>query len=141
MIDMAVTGTWTVLIAGEQTGGRFAVIEARERRCAAPPHHVHSREDEFIVVLEGQLTVDLNGERIECSPGTWVFLPRGSDHTFSVQSPEARLLVVLSPAGLECCLGELVRAAQSEAEPHRIERLVSVAARYGVTITGPGRPS
>ena len=138
MIAMPATSQWTVLVAGEQTEGRFAVVETRERQGAEPPRHMHSREDEFIYVLEGRVTFDRDGERIDGPSGTWLFLPRGSEHTFSVESAEARLLVMLAPAGLECCLYESGQPDDPAAEQQVIERLVATAARYGVAITGPG---
>ena len=127
---------WTVLVAGDLTDGRFAVIEARERRGDGPPRHVHSREDEFIYVLEGEVTFEREGERYTASPGMWLFLPRGSQHRFSVESSEARLLVMLAPAGIEGWLRNLRLPAPATAEPNTVEHLVSTAARYGVAITG-----
>ena len=138
MIVMPAQNTWTVLVAGAETGGRFAIIEARERQGAEPPRHIHGREDEFIFVLEGRVTIDREGERFDRPAGSWLFLPRGSEHAVTVASPEARLLVMLAPAGLEECLVELDRPGEPDAS--MVERLVGVAARYGVTITGPARP-
>ncbi|MBA3414577.1 MAG: cupin domain-containing protein [Chloroflexia bacterium] len=134
------TNQWTVLIAGEQTGGRFAVVEARVRQGADFPRHVHSREDELIFVLEGRVTFDRDGERLDGPAGTWLSLPRGCEHTFAVESAEARLLVVLSPAGLEHCQCEADTSDDATADQRGVERLVANAARYGVAITGPARP-
>jgi quercetin dioxygenase-like cupin family protein len=127
---------WTVLVAGDLTDGRFAVIEARERRGDGPPRHIHSREDEFIYILEGQVTFERDGERHIAQPGMWLFLPRGSQHRFSVDSPEARLLVMLAPAGIEGWLRNLRLPEPVTSEPNTVEQLVSTAARYGVAITG-----
>lgn len=131
---------WTLRVSGEHTGGRFAVIETRELPGAEPPRHVHSREDELIHVLEGRVTFHRNGERLDGPAGTWIFLPRGSEHSFAVESAEARLLVLLSPAGFESCLRELNQPAEPVPGWQLIERMVATAARYGVTITGPARP-
>jgi quercetin dioxygenase-like cupin family protein len=128
---------WTVLVAGDLTNGRFAVIEAREKHGAEPPRHVHSREDEFIYVLEGRVTFEREGERFDGGPGMWLYLPRGSQHRFSVESAEARLLVMLAPAGIEDWLRDLRLPDSPTADPNTVERLVSTAARHGVAITGP----
>lgn len=140
MIAMPAGRECTVLLAGEQTNGRFAVVETRERPGAEPPRHMHSREDEFVYVLEGRVTFDRDGERFDRPSGAWLFLPRGMEHTFSVESPEARLLVVLSPAGLEHSLRELSQSDAPVDECQAIERMIATAARYGVSITGPARP-
>ncbi len=129
---------WTVLVAGEHTAGQFAIVEARVRPGSEPPRHMHSREDEFICVLEGRVTFDRDGERLDGPSGTWLYLPRGCEHTFAVESVEARLLVMFSPAGLEGCLRESGQPGDPVAEDEVIERLVATAARYGVAITGPG---
>jgi quercetin dioxygenase-like cupin family protein len=137
MIAMPAGNQWMVLVGGEHTDGRFAAVETHEHQGAEPPRHVHSREDELIYVLDGQVTFDVNGERLPCPAGTCLFLPRGSEHTFAVESAEARLLMLLSPAGLERCVRELGQSDELMADHQGIERLIATAARYGVEITGP----
>ena len=137
MIAVPAGAEWKVLVSGEQTQGRFAAIETRERPGAEPPRHVHHREDELIVVLDGRVTFDRAGERLTRCAGTWLFLARGCEHSYVVESAEARLLLLLSPAGLEDCLRELGQPDALLADHHGIERLVATAARYGVEITGP----
>ncbi len=133
MIEMS-GSQWAVLVPGDLTEGRFAIVETRARRGSEPPRHVHSREDELIYVLEGRVTFDRDGERLDGPAGTWVFLPRGCEHTYAVESAAVRLLVILSPAGLETC------RCEPEADQPGVERLVAIAARYGVAITSPGWP-
>jgi len=140
MIALPAEDTLMVLVAGEQTGGRFAIIEAREWQGTEPPSHIHSREDEFIFVLEGRLVIEQDGEQFDRASGTGMYLPRGSEHSFRVESPEARLLVTYSPAGLERCLRELAQQDGTGPECQHVERMVGIAARFGVTITGPARP-
>jgi quercetin dioxygenase-like cupin family protein len=137
MIAMPAGIQWTVLVNAEQTGGNYTLVEARELPGSEPPRHVHSREDEFVYVLEGRVTFERDGEWLDRPAGTWMFLPRGSEHAFTVQSDDTRLLVLLAPAGLEHCLRELSRSDVPAADPQMVERLVSTMARYGVSITGP----
>ena len=99
-----------VLVSGADTGGRYALIETRERRGGEPPLHAHTNEDEVVYVLAGRVTVWVGEERRDCPTGTCVLLPRGGEHTFQVESGEARLLVLLLPAGLEGLYWELDRA-------------------------------
>jgi mannose-6-phosphate isomerase-like protein (cupin superfamily) len=47
-----------VKAGGEASGGRFALIEQLAAKGHSPPLHVHSREDEWFYILEGELTVD-----------------------------------------------------------------------------------
>lgn len=129
---------WQVLLSAAQTGGRVAVIEADLPHGTVSPRHMHSREDELIYVLEGHVTFELNGQRIDGPSGSSLFLPRGSEHTVIVRSSRARLLLLLSPAGLEDSLSELSLSERHATMPQIAERLVTTAARYGVSITGPG---
>ena len=127
----------SVLVAGEETAGRFALVETRERRDAIPPCHVHAREDELVYVLEGHVVFAVGDETVDAPAGTCVLLPRGGEHTFRVESAEARLLVLVTPAGLEGYYRELDRPDARAGVAPGIERLVATAARYGVAITGP----
>ncbi len=115
--------------------GRVAIMERIERRGAEPPFHLHNREDEIVCVLAGKLTYYMDEETQTATAGTCVFLPRGMEHTFTVESEEARLLVMVAPAGLEGFYQELDGEGFEGNGDH--ERLVTVAARYGVEIIGP----
>lgn len=137
MTANATGSAWTVLVTGEETGGRVAAIETRAERGAECPRHVHSREDELLCVLEGRLAIERGRERLSAESGICLFLPRGTEHGFLVESADARLLVVLTPAGLERSLGEMEPAGTRATDGQIVERLVTAAARYGVTITGP----
>jgi quercetin dioxygenase-like cupin family protein len=120
-----------VLVAGEETGDRFALIETVEEPGAEAPRHIHHREDEALYVLEGSLDVWIASRWVEVPAGAAVFLPRGVEHTFVVATERARVLALVAPAGLEGFYRE-TDAARSE-----VERLVATAARYGCEITGP----
>ena len=123
-----------VLIAGEGTGGRFALVETVEVRSAKEPRHLHHREDETLYVLEGALSVWVGGGWVEAPAGTAVFLPRGVEHAFVVATAAARVLTILAPAGFEGFYREMDTAGEY---PPDVERLVATAARYGCEITGP----
>ena len=123
------------MLIARDSGGRVAILQRVERRGAELPLHLHNREEEIVYVLEGALTYYVEAETHHASAGTCVFLPRGIEHTFVVESDEARLLVMVVPAGLEGFYGELEGSAIGAASD--LEWLVTVAARYGVEITGP----
>jgi quercetin dioxygenase-like cupin family protein len=121
-----------VLIGGEETDGSLAVIELCVGRDAPSPCHTHAREDEIVYVLDGHLTFNLGGHCVEVAAGGCIRLPRNVEHSYRVVSDEARLLVIVTPAGLEGFFREL---GAPGALP--VEHLVCTAARYGVAITGP----
>ncbi len=133
-----------LLLTAEDTEGRFAIVETIERPGAEPPRHVHNREDEVVVVLEGRVRFYAGGKLLDCPAGTCLYLPRGCEHSFTVESQEARLLVMVSPPGLEGYYRELSRGVEAEDATRAggmqdVERLVTIAARYGVAITGPAQ--
>ncbi len=123
------------LVKGEQTQGRFSLVEMLVRHAEEPPLHSHTREDEFVYVLQGEVTFYKGGNRLECGAGDCVFLPKGCEHTYCVESDQARLLVLFMPAGLEGYYQELGECSDAD---QYIERLIAISARYGVQITGPG---
>jgi quercetin dioxygenase-like cupin family protein len=133
----------TIKSSTETTGGAVAVIEHLAPRGAGSPLHVHSREDEWFYVIEGELTLWVGGETIVAPAGSFVFGPKGIAHTFIVSSEQARFLLVTEPAGFE----QFMRAVGEPAprleipppatEPPDVAALTKAAAGFGIEITGP----
>ena len=80
------TATWflgalsQVRLSGEQTGGAFSVRDTLARRGNASPVHVHDRDDETFLVLDGELRVVVGEEEHVAGPGTMAVLPRRLRH-------------------------------------------------------------
>ena len=113
------------------TAGGFTLIES----CTAggAPWHVHSREDEYFYVVEGQIVFWCGEEVFHAGPRSFVFLPRGVPHSWDVESPgKATVLMMTVPAMLEGFLRDF-HAATSD-------QRARVAENYGLTFF-PGRPS
>lgn len=123
-----------LLAAGDQTQNRFALVEIDARAGEEPPLHIHTREDELVYVVRGEVTVYLDGAERRCAAGECALLPLGSEHTWRVESGEARLLILATPAGLEGYYAALAEPVEPE---RRVERLIAASARYGVEIVGP----
>jgi quercetin dioxygenase-like cupin family protein len=123
----------TVLVGGNENGGRFALVETLEVPGGEPPRHLHHEEDETLYIAEGTLHVWLAGTWIEAPTGAAIFLPRGVEHTFAVTTARARVLALLTPAGFEGFYYDL----DTGQELPGLEQLVATAARYGCEITGP----
>ena len=133
----------TVKASAETTDGRVAVVDHLAPRGAGSPLHVHSREDEWFYVTEGELTFWVGGKVIKAPAGSFVYGPRGTPHTFEVSSDEARFLLVAEPAGFEAFMraaGEPAKALTlppPPSEPPDPARLAAAAAEYGIEILGP----
>lgn len=85
----------------DRTAGSFAALELLAPKGFASPIHIHRREDEFLVVLSGEVRVRHGGDVIEAVAGSMVFGPRDVAHGFHVDSAEARMLLFFGPAGAE----------------------------------------
>ena len=83
-------------LAGEQSGGDWAVVEWRVRAGDEPPIHTHTREDEALYVLEGAITAYVGDETIEVEAGSYAALPKNVPHGLTVRGDEARLLITHS---------------------------------------------
>jgi quercetin dioxygenase-like cupin family protein len=136
---------YTILAAGEDTGGAYALIHAEVQPGGGPPPHLHRREDEAFYVLEGDLAFQADGRNFPAAAGSWVTLPKGSLHTFKNTGPTtARMLIVVNPSGLEKFFAEVGREAAGRAEapppvtPADIEKLLAAAPRYGMEVQLPG---
>ena len=130
------TGALTsVLLIGGEGERRFAIIERCTRRNEPASCHIHAHEDEIVYVLAGRVLVQVGEARRSYGPGECIFLPRGYEHAIGAESDEARLLTIALPAGIEEYYRELDGAPVGSED--EIERQITLAARYGVTITGP----
>jgi len=43
----------SLLVNSKQTGGRYSLLRATERRGLEPPPHTHTKEDETFLILDG----------------------------------------------------------------------------------------
>jgi mannose-6-phosphate isomerase-like protein (cupin superfamily) len=126
-----------ILLSGEQTGGAFAVVEDTAPPGGGPPPHIHQREDEGFVVIEGEFEFLLGDRWVRVSSGGSVFGKRGVPHTFrNVGSTTGRLVVTISPAGFEKFFVEVDR--MSATAPPSPEQLIALGAKYGLEFLPPG---
>lgn len=127
--------TWHIV--KETSGGACSLGEARVRPGSEPPLHIHVREDEAWYILEGAVLFQRGLERILCGPGESIFLPRGMQHGFAVQTPEARILHFYTPGGIEAAF----RTMSTKSGEESAARLEEAFARQGVTFVGPPLPA
>jgi quercetin dioxygenase-like cupin family protein len=128
----------TILLSAQDTGGAFGLFIDEVPPGARPPLHIHHNEDETFYILEGELGMQVNGQKFTASPGTAVFLPKGMPHTFhNAGTQTARALVTVTPGGLEGFFPE-VEPLVTQAEPDMAAILV-LAANYGIEALPPGQ--
>jgi mannose-6-phosphate isomerase-like protein (cupin superfamily) len=93
--------TYTIAVTGEQTAGRFCVIDMHIPPGGGPPPHRHDFEETFIL-LEGEMQAVFRGERLTARAGDTLNIPANAPHQFHNASAEpVRMLCICSPAGQE----------------------------------------
>ncbi len=136
--------TYRFLATGDDTAGKYAMFEALVPPGGGPPPHVHTREEESFLVLEGEMTFQLEQEKIVAGPGMFLNVPTGSLHCFRNDSGRmAKMLITVAPAGLEEMffeVGQPIPEGTEIAPPPAksdIEKLLKIAPNYGITILVP----
>jgi quercetin dioxygenase-like cupin family protein len=131
---------------GDQTEGRFAAFELRPPKGFAAPLHSHRDEDEFFLVLSGDIRLQHGDTVVEAAPGSFAYTPRGVGHSFHIDSDGARVLLFFGPAGVEGFFRDVATPARSlnlppaeEPVPQR-EELIEIMSRHGQTVLGPPLP-
>jgi quercetin dioxygenase-like cupin family protein len=135
--------TWKAL--GAQTGGEYSLCEVRGPAGFAAPLHSHERENEGFFVASGEVTLILAEEETRLVEAGFGFAPAGASHTFRLDSPEARLLLLITPgaAGHEAMFAEMGEPATDRVLPAPPEgppdfaSLAAIAAKHGTAILGP----
>jgi quercetin dioxygenase-like cupin family protein len=93
--------TYTITVTGEQTAGRFCVIDMHIPPGGGPPPHRHDFEETFIV-LEGEMEATFRGQKSLVRTGDMINIPANAPHQFHNTSTEpVRMLCICSPAGQE----------------------------------------
>jgi quercetin dioxygenase-like cupin family protein len=98
----AVVGdTYTILVSGEETGGRYCLIDMLVPDGGGPPPHRHDFEEMF-TLLEGEVEFTFRGKSQAATVGTTLNIPSNAPHAFKNKSGKpARLLCMCTPAGQE----------------------------------------
>jgi quercetin dioxygenase-like cupin family protein len=131
----------TILASKEDTGGTYSFLEVRVFLGGGPAPHIQTREHEGFYIIEGKVTFNVDNQRIEAKPGTFVNIPPNVLHSFKNETDEtAKLIIVLSPAGLEHFFVEVgleVSDNNVKPPPFKIEQkqnLAELASKYGMEL-------
>jgi quercetin dioxygenase-like cupin family protein len=131
-------GLLTIKILAGESNGSIGVVEERALRGYSTPPHVHTREDETLYVINGELEHVVDGKTGTAREGDAVFLPRGVPHHFRVTSTDAHFLVIMTPGGFEEFFQHVSppASAGNPPEPDHTDpaRMTEVAAQMGTTV-------
>jgi quercetin dioxygenase-like cupin family protein len=132
--------TLEVLVDSAVSNGQVLIMRSDTARGNGVPVHVHQREDEIFLLLNGALTVWAGDKRRELSGGGVAFLPRGIPHTYFVTSQIATILEVIAPGGLEQAFREAgwdLRTPPPDDWACTPDAVAAAMAKMGCAILGP----
>ncbi len=93
--------TYTITVTGEQTAGRFCVIDMHIPPGGGPPPHRHDFEETFILI-EGEMEATFRGRKSTVRAGDTINIPANAPHQFHNASDKpVRMFCICSPAGQE----------------------------------------
>jgi quercetin dioxygenase-like cupin family protein len=148
MRHISVVGdTYTILVSGAQTAGRYCLIDMLVPDGSGPPPHRHDFEEMF-TLLEGELEFTFRGNKTVVRAGETVNIPANAPHVFKNKSGKTvRLLCMCTPAGQEdffMQVGEPVAARTSPApkldkvaEAAFITKVLALAPKYRTELLRP----
>jgi quercetin dioxygenase-like cupin family protein len=100
-VENPVGGRLTFKTMASASGGALTAIETVAAPGEGPPLHVHPDHDETIYILDGRFRVKLAGDLVDAPRGAFVFIPRGTPHTWqNVTDAPARFLATVMPADI-----------------------------------------
>ncbi len=142
--------TYTILVSGQDTAGRYTLIDMHVPPGGGPPPHRHDFEEMF-TILDGEIELTFRGVTAVAKAGDTINVPANAPHVFRNNASEpARLLCLCSPAGQE----EFFRAVgvpvatRTEAPPALdaagtsafVARAVALAPQYRTELLLPEQP-
>jgi quercetin dioxygenase-like cupin family protein len=93
--------TYTILISGADTDGRYCLIDMMVSPNGGPGPHRHNFEEMFHI-MEGELEITFRGEKHVVTAGMSINVPANAPHSFKNASDQnVRMLCMCSPSGQE----------------------------------------
>ena len=121
---------------GHDTNGALSIVEHPFPVGAIVPPHLHTREDEYSIVTEGEIGFRSGDREVVLGPGGYITKPRGELHTmWNAGRTPARMIEVINPAGFEGFFHDLSELLS--AGPPEPSKLGGLAADYGLQFGSP----
>ncbi len=137
---------WRLMATGYQTGNSLCLIDQLVTpKGGGPNAHLHP-SDEGLYVVSGHCTFHAGGETVSAGAGSLVFVPRFTEHAFSVDAPGTQLLNFYLPSGFELFIMGFSHPAERNELPREGEvpmppaRLVEQLSREYGQIGATGAP-
>jgi quercetin dioxygenase-like cupin family protein len=122
---------------GRDTGGTVSIVEHAFPVGALVRPHLHTREDEYSIVTEGEIGFRSGDSEAVLGAGGYITKPRNELHAmWNAGHVPARMIEVISPAGFENFFQELSELLLSVSQPE-INEIADLAGRYGLQFGQP----
>jgi quercetin dioxygenase-like cupin family protein len=130
--------TYTILLGGKDTAGRFCLVDMHIPPGGGPPPHRHDFEETFSV-LEGELAATFRGAKQLVRSGETIHIPANAPHQFRNESSQpARMLCSCSPSGQEEFFKEIgVLVATRTTLPPKLDEAAQAEFRARATALAP----
>lgn len=94
------TSTCTFKATGQETHGHFGLFEfVMEPGAIGASPHIHKELTEMFYVVEGEIELVLDEQRVVAEPKSFMLVPENTPHGFSnVGQTQATLLIMFCPA-------------------------------------------
>ena len=93
--------TYTILVTGDDTAGKYTLIDMYVPPGGGPPPHRHDFEEMF-TVLDGEVQVTFRGQTFIARAGETINVPANAPHAFTnTAATPSRLLCLCAPSGQE----------------------------------------
>ena len=129
----------SILLSGEDTGGAYCLLDLRVAAGKGVPRHTHTREDEALFLISGELEATVGDEIFTLKAGETLIAPRNTPHQLRNSGNVANhYLIAFSPAGFEEFLKATSVPAPDDAvaptEPPviAVQNVFELAADYGI---------
>lgn len=138
---------YTILLTGDDTGGRYCLLDMLILPGGGPPPHRHDFEEMFSI-LEGEIELTFRGNKSVARTGDTVNIPGNAPHSFrNTTNRPARMLCMCTPPGQELFFIEIGDPVASRiASPPRLskaeqaarqKRAEEIAAQYRTELLKP----
>lgn len=128
------------MLTGEETRGTHSLLCIQSDGNSGTPVHIHQREDETLIVVEGEMQAIVDGQPQTLHAGQAAFLPRYVPHQIkNVSGAPSRYMLLCTPGGFENFIASAGQPMSGERPAHKpseadIELMKKLAPRFGITL-------
>ena len=127
----------TIQVSGDHSDKCLTVIHSVTPPAGGPPLHLHLSETEVFFVIEGSFLFVLDEEPVQVETGGTVFIPPRTRHQYqNVGETPGKLLIILTPAGLDQFFVELDALLKEQSVPD-MPAIAALHAKFGMELLGP----